>query len=794
MKVSYKWLCELTGVDWPVKELAERLTLCGTACEDIAPLAQYMQNVVVGKVDKVEKVEGADKIVKATVDLGKEKLTVVCGAPNVAEGQTVPVALIGAKLAGEMEIKRAKIRGVESTGMICSERELGLSDDHSGIMVLDDSLPAGAPLADALNLDDYILTFELTPNRGDSMSAIGIARDLAAIASVKLKRPTTAIKESTEKATDLVSVKIEDPDACPRYAARIIRDVKIGESPQWVKNKLIASGVRPISNVVDVTNLVMLETGHPLHAFDFHRFGSSEVVVRRARDKERFTTLDGKERELTPDVLMITNGKEGVAVGGIMGGLNSEISDDTKDILLEAAYFNPVTIRRGRRHLGMMTESSQRFEKGTDPNGVPYAIDRAAYLFQELCGGSVSAEIVDCYPKKIEPNTIDYRPSRCTPVLGADIPHERMAAIMTDLEFDVRQGQTWRVTVPTFRTDLDREIDLVEEVARIYGYHQIPDAVTNIGPLFNPTHFGDVFIADTRRVLSGAGFDEILDHGLGNDRKMKMFAPGIALLRIVNPNSEDLNVMRSSMLPTLLNVVGHNIAHRNLDLRLFEIGKVYFPPNEKGEWVEQDRISLAVTGRSEISWRDKPRPLDYYDLTGGIEALGHHFSWPAFEYRPAAHEGFESSATFDIMLKGETIGLIGQVNSATARKFDIKQAVFAAEFATAGLIGASRKLKEYQPLPVYPAALRDIAMVVDESIPAGELVRAIRKSAGELADEVKIFDLYTGQQIPQGKKSIAIAIDFRSRERSLSSDEVDTLQETIVRELKQQFKAEIRDK
>ena len=794
MKISYKWLCELTGVDWPVQEVADRLTLCGTACEDIGPLSQYMHEVVVGRVEKLEKVESADKIVKATVDIGNETLTVVCGAPNVAEGQIVPVALIGAKMAGGMEIKRAKIRGIESTGMICSERELGLSDVHAGIMVLDNGLKPGTPLIEALDLDDYILTFELTPNRGDSMSAIGIARDLAALAGVKIKRPEIAIKESSEKAADVVSVKIEDPDACPRYAARVIRNITLGESPQWLKNKLIASGVRPISNAVDVTNLVMLETGHPLHAFDLNRFGSSEVVVRLAKTKERFTTLDGKEHELTPEILMITNGREGVAVGGIMGGFDSEVADDTRDILLEAAYFNPVTIRRGRKHLGMMTESSQRFEKGADPNGVEFAIDRAAYLFQELCGGKVSAGIVDCYPKRIEPNKINYRPSRCSQVLGADISQDRMASILSDLEFDVQQGDVWKITVPTFRTDVEREIDIIEEVARIYGYHQIPDAITNVGPLFNPTHYYDVFISETRRVLSGAGFDEILDHGLGHDRKMQLFTSDIAPLRIVNPNSEDLNVMRSTLLPTMLNVVSHNVSHRNLDLRLFEVGKAYFPPNRKGEWVEEERISLAVTGNSETSWRDKPRLLDFFDLTGAIEALAHHFDWPSFEYPPDPHDGFEAGASFDIRVGGEKIGVIGQVMAATAKKFDLKQSVFAAEFATTSLMTVSRALKVYEPLPVYPAALRDIAMMVDQSLPAGELVRTITKCAGELAESVQIFDLYTGRQIPQGKKSVAVAMEFRCRERSLSSEEVDKLQEKIVSELRKQFKAEIRDR
>ena len=413
MKVSYKWLLELTGLDWPVEDVAHRLTLCGTACEYIEHAARHMDKVVVGEVLALDPVKGADKIQLATVDVGNGKMDVICGAPNVAVGQKVAVALEGASLAGGMVIKKVKIRGVESSAMICSERELGISDDHSGIMVLDAKIAPGTPLAEALDFHDYILTFELTPNRGDSMSAIGIARDLAALASTKVIRPEVKINEASEPASNAVKVTIDDPAGCPRYAARVIRNVKIGPSPWWVRKRLLLSGVRPISNVVDVTNLVMLETGHPLHAFDLDRFGSSHVVVRKAASGELFTTLDGKKHELTPEVLLITNGQTGVAAGGVMGGLNSEVEDDTTNILLEAAYFDPATIRRSRKKLDLVTESSSRFEKGADPNGIPYAIDRAAYLFQQICGGKVLSGVVDCYARRIEPLNISFRPQRC---------------------------------------------------------------------------------------------------------------------------------------------------------------------------------------------------------------------------------------------------------------------------------------------------------------------------------------------------------------------------------------------
>ncbi|MBK7141065.1 MAG: phenylalanine--tRNA ligase subunit beta [bacterium] len=475
MQVSYLWLKELTGLDWSAEEMADRLTLCGIANEEIISTARYLDKVVVGEVLEVHPVEGASKIQRTVVNIGREKLQVICGAPNVAVGQKVPVALVGAKMNGGMEIKQAKIRGVESFGMICAEDELGISNDHAGIMVLDPNAPVGVPLKEFLDFDDHILGFELTPNRGDAWSAFGIARDLAALGGVRLRKPEIKLKEVAEKASSVVTVTSEDLVGCPRYAARVIRNVKIGPSPWWIKKKLLTAGIRPISNVVDITNLVMLECGNPLHAFDLDQFGSNEVVVRRAKDKEKFVTLDGQERTLTPQVLMITNGKNPVAVAGVMGGLHSEVTEKTTTLLLEAAHFNAVITRRSRKELGMVTESSARFERGVDPNNIPYAIDRAAMLFQDVCGGEVLSGVVDFYPKRIEPLKISLRPARCSAVMGKKLSSARMKEILTGLEFQTSGDDPIEVTVPTFRSDIGREIDLVEEVARIEGWGNIPD-------------------------------------------------------------------------------------------------------------------------------------------------------------------------------------------------------------------------------------------------------------------------------------------------------------------------------
>jgi phenylalanyl-tRNA synthetase beta chain len=794
MKISYKWLLELTGLDWPVEEVADRLTLCGTACEDIVSTARYMNNVVVAEVKDVQPVEGADKIRRATVNTGTETLELICGAPNVAAGQKVPVALVGAEVAGGLKIKKTKIRGIESAGMICSEAELGISEDHSGIMVLDTSAKPGTPLARALDYDDYILDFELTPNRADSMSAIGIARDLAALASVKLRKPGYDIHESSERSSDYISVAIDDPEACPRFTARIIKNVTVGPSPWWIQQRLITAGIRPISNVVDITNLIMLETGNPLHAFDLEQFGSDRVLVRRASKGEKFVTLDGDEHELIEDNLLVTNGSEGMAAAGVMGGLHSGINSNTKTILLEAAYFNPSVIRKSRRHVGLVTESSQRFEKGVDPNNVPRASNRAAYLFQEICGGEVLDGLVDTYPKKIEPVTLSLRPSRCTALLGYEIPVDRMKQILGDLEFDVSGDDPIKAVAPTFRHDMQREVDLIEEVARIEGYHSIPDSTSNIGPLFTPIHRRDAFEDEMRSLMAAAGFDEIMGHGLAHSKDASKLDKGAPQVRIINPVSEDLDIMRNSLLLSALPVISHNIAHRNLDLQLFEIGKAYFPPTEKRDWEESDRLFLSVTGQTPATWRDTPRPVDFYDLIGALEALAGHFNLPELTFAPSGRPFLETGAAFDVRFGVTTVGYAGLLAKKAAAQFDVKQDVYVAELSLAQVFELQQGDIEFRELPIYPAAPRDLAIIVDEAVQAGDMLNAIRETAGDLAESVEIFDLYTGKQIPPGKKSVAFSIKYRSLTRSLSSEEVEKVQQDVISAVKQRFNAEIRDK
>ncbi|HWR82334.1 MAG TPA: phenylalanine--tRNA ligase subunit beta [Candidatus Deferrimicrobium sp.] len=793
MKLSYEWLKELTGLDWPVEVAAQRLTLCGTNCEEVVPAARFMDRVIVGQVTEVQPINETSNLQLARVNIGSEILDSVCGAPNVAGGQKVAVALAGAMLEGDVEIEPTLVGGVMSSAVICSERETGISSDHSGIMILDDDAPVGAPLAAYLDFDDFIMSFELTPNRGDSMSAIGIARDLAALASVPLRRPQFQLKEAVQKTVEFISVRTEDPDGCPRYAARVIRSVRVGSSPWWVKKKLLMSGIRPISNVVDVTNLVMLETGHPLHAFDFDRFGSREVVVRRAYNGETFATLDGRTHNLDPTILLITNGRQPVAVAGVMGGLDSEVQEATTAVLLEAAYFDPAVIRGGRKRLETASESSQRFEKGVDPNGISFAIDRAAYLIADLSGGDVLSGIVDCYPRRIEPANIRFRPERCNLILGTHIPDERMKQIFHGLEFSVSGAGELDVTVPTFRPDIKREIDLIEEIARIEGYDAIPDAVTSKGPLYTPRHAVDVFSRNVRRVLTGAGFDEIVGHGLAQSRLSSQLNPDLRQVRLLDSVSDEFDIARNSLADTALTAISHNVAHRNLDLCLFEIGKVYIPANEHDGCREDMRLSLSVTGSTVSNWRDKPRALDFYDLSGALEQLSDHFRWPRFSFVGQPISFYDEDCSFRIVNNDRPAGVIGKISADILRKLDVKQPVYLAEVELDGLL-ASERAVTFQSLPQYPAAPRDLAIVVGADVLAGDLVASIRRTAGEWAESVRIFDLYTGEQIGPGKKSIAVSVVYRSSEGTMSSEQVDHLQQQVISTLKQEFNADIRDK
>ena len=790
MQIPYGWLKELVDFEWSPQELAEKLTLSGSEAEVQKLFEGQFDNIVVGQIAELNDIEKSDHLKLAVVNSGEEKLQVVCGAPNAAKGQKVVMAKVGAKLQNEFEIKEVKLRGVKSYGMICSERELGITDDHSGIIVLDDDAPVGKPADEFLKLNDSVIKLDLTPNRPDMLSAIGIARDIGCLAGNKVRRPEFKLSEISEKASDYVKVSIDDPDACPRYAARIIKGVKIGPSPWWIKQKLLLCGVRPISNVVDITNLVMLEYGHPLHAFDYNHFDRKEILVRRARDGEKFTTLDETEHTLTPEVLLITDGERAVAAAGVMGGLDSEISDETTDILLESAYFNPITIRKGRLHMGTISESSTRFEKGADPDNVPGAIDRAAWLINEYAGGKLLSGIVDCYPKKITPIKIDFRPDKANSFLGTSIPEKRIRDIFNGLEFGVEGNGIMKVTVPTFRPDIEREVDLIEEIVRIEGYESVPSSERNLGPLFTHQFEDDILRDEIRRALTTQGFDETYGSGLADPKLMSKLSDGKPLLKILNPIAEDLAVLQSSLLYSLLKSVSHNISRRNINLQLFEIGKAFHPGNPPDE---REQVGLILTGRTDDNWYSKSMEFSYYHLKGAIDGLIDSCRIAPMTLIPAEQFVYLKGCSFEIKIDNDLIGYAGQINIELAKALDIKQAVHAAVLDFDKLLAKRRPDMSFKPVPRYPAAPRDLAVVIDETINAGQIEEEIKKVGGDLLEEVKIFDLYRGKQVGEGKKSIAFALQYRSSERSLESKEIIATHNKIAAHLKKHFNAEIRE-
>ncbi len=811
MKISYNWVREIAPVDWSADEMADRLTLAGTACETVIDLSAGFAKMVVGKVETCGPIEESDHLRHATVNVGEQSLNIICGAPNVAAGQLVAVALVGAVMPDGMKISRRKMFGIESEGMILSERELGLSDEHEGIIVLADGLEVGAPLSSIYGLNDYMLEFELTPNRPDSMSAIGIARDVAALAGCEMRRPEVSLTEEQEKTSDSIEVIIEDAEFCPRYTARIVKNVKIGPSPKWLRDKLAASGQTSINNVVDVTNYVMLEFGEPLHAFDLAQFASGKVVIKRAKSKEKFVTLDEVEREVDESVLMITNGSESLAAGGVMGGLHSSVTNATKDILLEAAYFDASLIRKSRRKLGLSTDSSARFERGVDPNLTVTAINRAAQLLVEVAGGSPLAGVVDNYPKSIEPLKVELRPARCHQIMGVKVESERIEEILVGLEMGVTRsdsGEALVVTVPTFRPDITREIDLIEEVTRIIGFDNIPTTKGYLAATDNrkseAVEKQDDLVVTLRQTLLGIGFNEICGSGLADGRLLELIDPEKPQIEVANPISDEFGSMRNSLAYSLLNAARVNVTHQTTDLRLFELGNVYGAgigdksqafPNVISADHERPCLGVLVTGQNQPDWRSSRSALDFYVLKGAIEALRAQGRLAKILISPEKLPVFQRGQGFVLQDRtGKEIGRIGNVDSAILKRFDIKQSVSLFELDVAALTGFIQREKNYQTLSKFPAADRDLSLVLNESTLVGKMLEGVKKVGGELVERVQVFDLFRGKQVPEGKKSVAISIRYRSAKKSLESSQVDGLQQKIIVYLKQEFKAEIREK
>lgn len=632
-----------------------------------------------------------------------------------------------------------------------------------------------------------MLSFDITPNRGDCLSALGIAREIAALKRSLIHRPKVEIKETAERAEELVSITIEDPDACPRYAARVIKGVKIGASPWWIQHRLLASGMRCINNVVDITNYVMLEYGHPLHAFDYDNFSRKQVVVRRARDGEVFRTLDGVDRKLNRDVLLITDGNEPVAIGGIMGGERSEVSESTTTVLLESAYFSPSVIRRGRRYLELQSESQTRFERGADPNIVPIALDRAASLIEKYASGQIAAGTVDAYPKPIDPLKLELRPGRVNQILATELSSPNMIDILKSLEFKVTPGKNILVEVPTFRPDVTREIDLIEEIARIHGYENIPVRMIAGGGLVVARDQQEEFAAYIRSALVAQGYFEIVTNSIVDPKLNRLVDEATPGVELTNPLSEELKWLRSNLTVSLLDVVRENLSHQVRHIKIFEIGTTFVDNSTPPAELRRLGIALCGSDRGE-NWAFHPTEFALHDLVGALEAFSGNVA-ASLALNPKSHPILLDNCSFDVKLNSVSIGFLGQVTPEILRAFGIKFDVFLAEMDFQSLFEHRAGTRFYTPLPIYPEAERDLAVVVGEGVLAGELEKTILSHGSKILRKVTVFDVYRGKQVETGKKSVAFRLTFQDESRTLTDGEIDSVLSGIVKALGEQHSA-----
>jgi phenylalanyl-tRNA synthetase beta chain len=762
MKFSIKWLRQYVDFEWSAQELAERLTFAGIEVESVTSIGggPALEQVVVCQVLSSEKHPDADRLSVCRVSDGATERQIVCGAKNYKVGDKVALALPGVRLPGGLTIKAAKLRGVESQGMMCSAKELGLSEEAEGLLILPADAPVGARLGEVLGGADTVLDIEVTPNRPDWLSVIGVAREVSALTGSPLRLPAVELAEGGDSTESLTSVRVEAADLCRRYAARVVRGVKIAPSPAWLRQRLASVGMRSINNVVDVTNYVLLECGHPLHAFDYNLLAGHRIVVRRAVSGERFVAIDGSTQELTDEMLVIADAERPVALAGIMGGRESEIQGGTTDVLLESAWFLPANIRRTSRRLGLSSESSYRFERGADIGNVIWAGNRAAALIRELAGGEVARGVIDVLAGPVVKRRVRCRFAQVNRVLGIAVPPEAVRKIFSGLSLPVMaaDAEGCEVEAPTFRVDIEREADLIEEVCRVHGVEQIPAAMQPAKVAVSDCDARWDALMRVRHVLAALGFDEA--------QNQTMVGEGV--LKLVNPLTAEMSALRSELTPGLVANLRTNVSRHQYDVRLFEIGRVF-----GGDGGESWRLALAMTGRrAPGSWESGAREekLDYYDLKGALEEL-------------AAQSGCRGFAAAEIR----------QISAAQAKRLGLWDEVFTAELELEPLWAAPAAERRFVELPRFPAVVRDMALVVEESVGHGQIVAVIEKHRNMFLERVELFDIFRGGTIPRGKKSLAYSLVFRAPDRTLTDAEVNEAHEQLKRQMRQELRCEIRE-
>lgn len=798
MKISLNWLKEYIDLsDSTPQQISDTLTLIGLEVESMIDQNEIYKNFVVGFVKEKDKHPNADKLSLCIVNDGENDFQVICGAPNVDKGQKIVFAKIGAIVPkGNFKISKAKIRGVESNGMICSEAELELSENHEGILVLTDDKIIGQNISDALGLNDVILEIGITPNRPDALSHIGVARDLAAFYNKKLNLPEVNIKYEKSEINNFASVEIIDSVNCPRYSAKVVTGIEVKPSPEWLQNKLKNVGLRPINNIVDVTNYLMYEYGQPLHAFDLDLLKDNKIIIKQAGEISTFKTLDSKERKLEHDMLMICDGEKPVAVAGVMGGENSEITNSTKNILIESAYFNPSSVRKTAKKLGLSTDASYRFERGCDPSNTAIIAEKAAQLISEIAGGKNVDGIIDVFPNKIEGKEINFRYNRLNEILGYFIPVETVDNILLSLGFNIKQKNENDIKLisPTFRPDIEREIDVIEEIARIYGYDKIP-AVEKISVTLGERKDDSDFSDLIRNVLTGFGLYEIMCVPLID---LKTAEENGIPVPLMNPLSTDMSHLRTSLIPGVLQTILRNIHSGVKSISVFEIGHVYEKKsdtiNSFSDFEETEVLLIALSGlTNEVSWYEKERKFDFYDLKGIINSLLTKLSLE----EKLNHSYFDSeNKNYDFgfsILNGENkIGVGGKVSKNYLKKYDLEQDVFIFEVNIEELKLIQHKEKKFKELLRFPKVIRDAAFILDEQILFGEIQNFVRKLKLNFLKNVEIFDIFKSEQVGFNKKSLALRFEFFDEAKTLTEDEIEKEFSKIINDIKKQFNAELR--
>lgn len=811
MKVSISWLKEYVSVDMTAQELADALTMAGLEVETVTDRYLYLDTIVAGRIITISPHPKADRLQICEVDIGGRQVFVVCGAPNIEVGMIAPCALPGTLFPDGTVLKKSIIRGQESEGMLCSECELGIGSDASGVMVLNDSVPLGEKIAKTLTLCDPVFEIDLTPNRPDCLGIIGIAREAAAIQGTKLTYPDIPADNPPNHPTEdtgadinqHTSVEIQDPDLCPRYAARLIFNVTIGPSPFWIQDRLMSVGTRPINNIVDITNFVMLETGQPLHAFDFDRLSENRITVRKAGKNKNFTTLDNKEHDLPSETLMICDGSQPVAIGGVMGGLNSEIDEKTTRVLIESALFNPASIRKTAKFLGAGTDASHRFERGVDPEGTLHSLKRATALMAEVGNGTIVSGVIDAHPKPSETQTILLDVNKTNGLLGTDFSQQEMTDYLESIDFSVaaHNDVTLSVSPPSFRVDVSRPEDLAEEIARLSGYDHIPVTFPTISQDTGKPSSYLLLRQKVKRILTGLGFNEAINYSFINKAafdRLRMEQTDIrrSAVELLNPLTEEQAVMRTTLIPGLIDTVVRNHTRQVKDVKLFETGKVFFDTKKDTLLpLEQEMLAGAWTGkRSAASWHDTETESDLYDIKGAVEALCHSLQITGISFSKVPNESCiytQPGFTAQMDAEGVFLGTIGQVHSDVQNNYGLKQKLFLFELNLEKMLALVPDIKASQPMPKFPATSRDITIIIDANIETSKLTSSIEAYNEKLVENILLFDIYEGKPVPEGKKSVSLRITYRSADRTLEDDFINTLHKDISGKLIKTFNAAV---